>query len=821
MSLPMIDLTETLGPTARTVYMRCHFTAATELRIAARQWALVWVNGVYLGRTFERTHTEELRWRTYDLKPHLRAEGNVIAVLAHHWGIAAEIIPGVPPPGLFLVAVAGVGGVWKIQSAAEYRPARRHNSLIGHEERRDLRLEPVGWREPGFDDRDWITASPRVRPDIRCLPSPLRALREEEILPARILRQGRLRRGLMAQCKRPANAEAWSMSLDLPSAQVLNFLVRSAVGDRLWVDDREVPLPVDPPFDWVRPMHSIPLHLAAGRHVLRGHCREDLRFGWRGLVPPGGDRTSWGPGQPDPSDAPMAYDIGDSGEEEAILYELPFNCTVLPRIDIEDATAGAELELVYAERLSGTPGLLLPAGYSDRAILRAGAQRWEISFQYKSAGILLLILRPNGGFIRLGRVSAIYRRYDYDRSGEWACSDARMNRIWEISRHTVEMGSQDFIVDGPWREQLVYIGDCFVSHQAAYHLFANAHEITEWTLRQFAQGQRDDGLFAPNQPGRTTPQGDRLLDQVVLWPLMLEQHRLYTGHADFVQGLVPNVIRLLDGFNQRFGKPEDPRLRGLTGWNWVDHPGLVDGQPRRIRHDGLPTAINLLYLMALRTLPMYAARAERLATLLRQEHWDPERQVFCDCLVEGEPCPEVSLHVNLLAIEAGLVEDPAGLLDRTWKQPDVLQISGAYFRYHLLEILYRLGRQQELLDEIRDWWGRMVDDGLTSLAENQYQNGDWGASVGHPWGASPCIHLVRAIAGLEPLDAGWTRLRCDPRLGDLDWVRVAVPTPQGVIHAEWTRFGETVRGVITVPRGVKVDVPDSSLAACIRIDTAG
>ncbi len=808
------DLTKSLGPTTRYAYLRGRFQKGSALRLAARQNAMVWLNGVYIGRTFERTHTEELRWRTFDLTPHLRSGENVIAVLAHHWGGADEVIPGVPPPGRFLVTVEGVDAVWHATPAVEFRPARRHNSLIGHEELRDLRLEPVGWREPGFDDSAWMPLSPCNLPDIECLPSPLRPLREELIFPVRILQQGRLRRGLFAVCEHPANRAEWQMMLELPVAQTLNFLLEIAVGDRLWVDDKELPLPVEPPFDWVRPIQPMPLQLSAGRHVLRGHCPRALRFGWRGLVPPGGDRTDWGVGKLDPELGPLAYEIGEDGHEQAILYEFPFNCTMLPRLDIVKASAGAKMELVYAERLSGQSGLLLPGAYTDRVILREGAQRWEVSFQYKSAGVMMVVADPS---IQLGTVAAIYRRYDHDHVGEWQSNDARLNRIWEISRHTVEMGSQDFIVDGPWREQLLYIGDILVSHQAAYYLFSNAHEITEWAHQQFAQGQRPDGIFSPNQPDRPAPEYDRLLDQVILWPLELEQHRLYTGHEDFVRRLHPNVERLLEGFAVRFAKSDDPRLRELTGWNWVDHPGLEDGKPRSIRHDGIPTAINLLYLMALRTMPQFEALAARLEQRLRREHWNSTRQLFADCVVGGQPSQEVSLHVNLLAIEAGLNDDPDGVLTRAWNQPGVLQISGSYFRYHLLEVLHRLGRHQELLNEIRTWWGSMVDTGLTTLAENQFQNGDWGASVGHPWGATPCIHLVRAIAGLEPLEPGWRRVRCEPHLGDLQHLKVTVPTPFGAIRADFTRDNALVCGRINVPQGVEVVFPRAQDQATISV----
>jgi hypothetical protein len=313
----------------------------------------------------------------------------------------------------------------------------------------------------------------------------------------------------------------------------------------------------------------------------------------------------------------------------------------------------------------------------------------------------------------------------------------------------------------------------------------------------------------------------------------LEQHGRYTGRREFIGALLPRVVRLMDGFTALFARPDDPRLRNVTGWNWVDHPGIEDGRVRGIRHDGIPTAINLLQVLALQSsvsllrdmgmadeAARLETRAEELAARLRQEHWDGARGIFADCVVAGKPSPEISVHVNLLAILAGLADDPAGLLDRTWKRPGILQMCGAFFRVHLFEVLHRLGRVPELLAEMRAVWGDFLDAGLTSTAEYHQVNGEWGASVGHPWGASPAIYLVRSVAGLTPLTPGWTQVAVAPNLGDLRQVRVTVPTPLGLIEAEFRQREGGVAGRIAVPAGMQVEISDPGHRRRIEIVSA-
>ena len=57
------------------------------------------------------------------------------------------------------------------------------------------------------------------------------------------------------------------------------------------------------------------------------------------------------------------------------------------------------------------------------------------------------------------------------------------------------------------------------------------------------------------------------------------------GEEAFIAGLLPAMVRLLDGFQVHYGRlaaESDPRLRELPGWLWIDHHGLRDGEPRTI-----------------------------------------------------------------------------------------------------------------------------------------------------------------------------------------------------------------------------------------------
>jgi hypothetical protein len=68
----------------------------------------------------------------------------------------------------------------------------------------------------------------------------------------------------------------------------------------------------------------------------------------------------------------------------------------------------------------------------------------------------------------------------------------------------------------------------------------------------------------------------------------------------------------------------------------------------------------------------------------------------------------------------------------------------------------------------------------------------YGKSLCHAWGASPVYLLGRYFLGVSPTKPGYAEYEVRPLLGDLEWMRGAVPTPFGFIHVEMSRTCVTV-----------------------------
>lgn len=182
----------------------------------------------------------------------------------------------------------------------------------------------------------------------------------------------------------------------------------------------------------------------------------------------------------------------------------------------------------------------------------------------------------------------------------------------------------------------------------------------------------------------------------------------------------------------------------------------------------------------------------------------------------------------------------SGLGDARALNRDVIAPGGAsgystFMGYYLLAAKAKAGDVKGALDDLRAYWGGMLELGATtfwedfdlSWMENAARideitpegkvdvHGSYGAfcyeryrhSLCHGWASGPVPFLSRHILGVTALEPGGKRLRIEPHLGDLAYARGACPTPLGVVRVSHTRQSDgTVRTEYDVPEGVSVEL---------------
>ncbi|MFD3486110.1 family 78 glycoside hydrolase catalytic domain [Streptomyces sp. NPDC058665] len=162
--------------------------AATSAGPARQYVAKVWSNGSLVGYASVRSGSG-VAYQSFDITDTLRAgRANALAALCH-----------TPSEQKFLAqleitytdgsrATIGSGGDWRARGEDGLLPAggsAGSGFFTAPQEYWDLRNEPVGWTEPGFDDADWLTPASRSAID-GLVPALIEPVRLHDVTPASV-----------------------------------------------------------------------------------------------------------------------------------------------------------------------------------------------------------------------------------------------------------------------------------------------------------------------------------------------------------------------------------------------------------------------------------------------------------------------------------------------------------------------------------------------------------------------------------------------------------------------------------------------------------
>ena len=125
-------------------------------------------------------------------------------------------------------------------------------------------------------------------------------------------------------------------------------------------------------------------------------------------------------------------------------------------------------------------------------------------------------------------------------------------------------------------------------------------------------------------------------------------------------------------------------------------------------------------------------------------------------------------------------------------------MAGETREFYELEALCMLGKQDQVMKEMKDYWGGMLAKGATSFWEKYIPEEEgrdilsmygrpYGKSLCHAWGASPIYLLGRYYMGVQPTQAGYATWEARPVLSDMEWMEGSIPTPYGEIIIKMDR----------------------------------
>jgi len=500
--------------------------------------------------------------------------------------------------------------------------------------------------------------------------------------------------------------------------------------------------------------------------------------------------------------------IHSSGKDVYLLLDFGKEVVGYPHLKVEGA-AGVVIDFGYSEILED--GKVNPNREEikcvDRYTMRGGLQTWETFSKRGFRYVQVDIHNESSEPLKIYSIGINFSTYPVEYRGAFNCSDELLNQIWKVGRYTLQLSMSDAYIDGPFREQALWMGDARVEALVNYYTFGDTKLIAR-SLRLIGQSQLPKGITSAVWPKKWPSE---IPDYCLLWIISLWDYYQHTGNRDLVEELYPRVKRALAWFESHLDQYS--LLSDVPGWIFIDWAGLDER--------GEITTLNCFYYKALvdtgqmaqllgekEEAVQYQQLATEVKAAINSRLWSDDISVYVDCRVGDVLSETISQHANSLAVLYDIAEEDKQ--DRIYsyifaKDKGVVRVETPYFMFYVLRALFRSGRYQKAIKIVRERWGDMLKGGATTFRE---VFGEWGSSQCHGWSAGPTMLLPAEILGVQPITPGFKDFQIQPHLVDLTWARGVVPTPRGDISVTWQESQENSENEVSF--GLKVYIPEGT-----------
>lgn len=496
--------------------------------------------------------------------------------------------------------------------------------------------------------------------------------------------------------------------------------------------------------------------------------------------------------------------IGGMDGEYGGLYNptilLDFGRVITARLELElEGVEGQLIEIGYAERLiDGNFNNALECQFADAYVAKDGIQKFT-AFNWRGYRYVKLIFKECFQPMRLLKIGAVQSCYPFKELGVFESNNEKLNAVYDISRYTLKLCSNESMVDTPWREQSQWVGDVSaVTIGGIYACFGTAELIDKY-LYQSSKNQLQDGLLANMTNTVPGPMQSAMIDYNFWWVISVWNHYMYTGEEKWIHDMYPTICKLMQ-----------------TTWNYVDEYGMLNHVPYLIlldwaNHDrrGESATLNAIYYGALEVVIKMAQlkhddymveQCEEIRTLIKENYvarfYNPTAKLFVDCNEDDVQSKTISETTNMLTYYFNLCDDQAmdiisEILYCAKSEKEVVK-ANAFMCFYSLLALTKAGKSELALQLIEDrWYEYMVKRGAKSTYEEWSENGSYRGGKflpiirthSHAWSAGPAEYLNKILAGIEILTPGATKVAVRPIVTEFDY-KIEYPLVSGSVVVE-------------------------------------
>lgn len=505
-----------------------------------------------------------------------------------------------------------------------------------------------------------------------------------------------------------------------------------------------------------------------------------------------------------------------------ILIDVGHLTTAYPELEFSRGR-GAEIKLTYAEALYDDLGRKGNrndiqgkhiAGLYDLLYLDGSMRRSFTPFDWRTWRYLQINVKTEEEGLDLHALQTRFTAYPFVRLAEFDAGDAELSSIMEVGYRTARLCAHDTYMDTPYWERLQYVGDTRIQALISY-VMTGDNRLAREAIRALHNSAISDGITLSRYPSSDF---QAIPGFSLFWIGMVHDFWMYNDDLDFVRDQLPLVRSTLSWFAERQNK--NGLVARLPWWPFVDWTnGFHEGIPPQ-EASGDSAIQSLQFVEALRyaadlerDLGMEelarrdAAQADYIADAVRRLCWSDQYGLLADTPAKRHFSQQANaLGVWLDAIPRRrqrqvmnkiLSADNPGFTAEG-SMPAEMSLASYYFRFYMARALVHAEMGDRYLDTLGPW-KQMLSDGLTTWAETPPPS----RSDSHAWSAHPNYDLLTTVAGISPASPNFSSVRIEPRLGSLQRLKAAMPTPRGLVSVAIETGGTKPNALITLPDGLE------------------
>lgn len=330
-----------------------------------------------------------------------------------------------------------------------------------------------------------------------------------------------------------------------------------------------------------------------------------------------------------------------------------------------------------------------------------------------------------------------------------------MQRLYDVSVHTLECCMHEHYEDCPWREQSFYALDSRLQMLAGYYALKN-YSFARAGLELISRDPRSDGQLSICFPSAN----DLTIPSFTLHYIMqVSEYYRYTGDTSLVLAVRAKIDEIIKFFRSQKEGRLLKAMEGARVWNFYE---WTDGMSGNRENRDYELVLNELYICALDACTEmqgvlgkeydFTAEIEEIKVAVREKFYDSERGLYKSFASVDDHFSELG---NALAILSGVVtgKEAIGLINKTLADENIVRssLSMKSFTYFAMLKADEKLFAKAVIKDICAVYGRMLDQGATSFWETEKGEADFGdaGSLCHGWSTAPALFFPMLKAELN------------------------------------------------------------------------